>query len=178
MTCDAACASAISPAIACALSSRIEVSIRLATCSSSNDGRTRPTMSLARSVKSSAADDAPALNAAFLGAIGLASTFGATGLSLHAARNSAVAAMVRGCFITRVRVKGWRPSGDTFLPSAAGLSQRDPVLCGPASRPGCLCRDGVSKTALTEAGWCNRVAKGHDRIRPIATSAYDHDGKH
>src|SRR5215207_2982512 len=135
-------------------------------------------MSLARSVKSSAADDAPALNAAFLGAIELASTFGATGLSLHAARNSAVAAMVRGCFITRVRVKGWRPSGDTFLPSAAGLSQRDPVLCGPASRPGCLCRDGVSKTALTEAGWCNRVAKGHDRVRPIATSAYDHDGKH
>src|SRR5215207_10069383 len=86
-------------------------------------------MSLARSVKSSAADDAPALNAAFLGAIELASTFGATGLSLHAARNSAIAAMVRGCFITRVRVKGWRPFG-RYVPSFGGraVSERSRAL--------------------------------------------------
>src|SRR5687767_3277853 len=107
-------------------------------------------MSFDRSVKSSA-DEAPTLSEGPVAAEG-AWRAGATGLSLHATSSSVAAASVRGCFMTRVRVKGWRPRGRWFPPSAAGLSQGDPVLCGPASRPGCLCRDGVSDDPLDGSG--------------------------
>src|SRR5215212_10178978 len=85
-------------------------------------------MSLERSVKSSCAADALALNAAFVGAADV-STAGAVGLSLHAAKNSAAAAKLRGCFMTRVRVKGWRPFG-RYVPSFGGraVSERSRAL--------------------------------------------------
>ena len=46
--------------------------------------------------------------------------------------------------------RGDSPDGPDNPSSAAGQSQRDPVLCGPASRPGCFFRRAGGKRRLTQ----------------------------